>query len=85
MSTTDPPTTDQKPVVQAIADKSMPVALLLAIFISPVAYYYVGRTKLAIVNLLTLNYLLLGIVIVPIHVYKIISDAESEIGDQRAR
>ncbi|WP_340102170.1 hypothetical protein [Salinibaculum salinum] len=85
MSTTDPPSTDQKPVVQAIADKSTPVALLLAVFISPVAYYYVGRTKLAIVNFLTLNYLLLGIVIVPIHVYKIISDAESEIGDQRAR
>ncbi|WP_239642092.1 hypothetical protein [Natrinema versiforme] len=58
----------------------MPVALLLALVLSPAAYYYVGRTKLAVINLLTLNYLLLGIVIVPIHVYTIITGARNEQG-----
>ena len=67
---------------QAIADKSTPVAILLSLVLSPVAYYYVGRTKLAILNLLTLNYLLLGMVIVPVHVYKIISDAQAEVSGQ---
>ncbi len=58
------------------------MAVLLALVLSPVAYYYVGRTKLAVINLLTLNYLLLGIVVVPIHVYKIINDAQNERDDQ---
>lgn len=44
--------------------------------LSPVAYYYVGRTKLAVINLLTINYLMLGIVITPIHVYSILSGAD---------
>jgi len=65
--------------MRATAEKSKAVAILLALFLSPVAYYYVGRTKLAVVNFLTLNYLLLGIVVVPIHVYKIVSDAETEL------
>ncbi|SFS92390.1 hypothetical protein [Halostagnicola kamekurae] len=76
--TTNSSPADDGAHAQAIADKSFPVAILLSIVLSPVAYYYVGRTRLAILNLLTLNYLLLGIVIVPIHVYKIISDAQAE-------
>ena len=76
MSTEDPLRDEQTQAEQAIANKSTPVALLLAIFFSPVAYYYVGRTKLAIINLLTLNYLLLGVVAVPVHVYLIMSDAK---------
>jgi hypothetical protein len=65
--------------VQAIADKSTVTAVILALVLSPVAYYYVGRTKLAILNLITLNYLMLGIVAVPVHVYKIINDAEQAL------
>ncbi len=61
---------------QALANKSTVTAMLLAVFLAPVAYYYVGRTKLAVLNLITLNYLLLGIIIVPVHVYKILSDAK---------
>ncbi|WP_254763393.1 TM2 domain-containing protein [Natrinema marinum] len=77
-----PPADDNGHQAQAIADKSTPMAVLLALVLSPVAYYYVGRTKLAVINLLTLNYLLLGIVVVPIHVYKIINDAQNERDDQ---
>ncbi len=57
------------------ADRSTAVTLLLSVFISPLGYYYVGRRKLALVNLLTLNYLALGFVAVPIHTYLITLDA----------
>ncbi|WP_256392966.1 hypothetical protein [Natronoarchaeum rubrum] len=80
MATNSAPADDTGRDAQVIADKSVPVAILLALVLSPVAYYYVGRTKLAVINLLTLNYLMLGIVAVPVHVYKIISDARNERG-----
>jgi len=49
------------------------------LFISPLAYHYIGKRGLAVLNLFTLNYLLLGIVVVPIHVFKLITDARSEL------
>jgi len=58
------------------ADRSTAVTLLLSVLVSPLGYYYVGRTKLALVNLLTLNYLGLGLVVVPIHTHLITLDAE---------
>jgi hypothetical protein len=58
------------------ADRSTAVTLLLSVFVSPLGYYYVGRRKLALVNLLTLNYLALGFVAVPIHTYLLTLDAE---------
>jgi len=81
MSTTNTSTDENRTATAANAEKSTPVAILLAVFVSPLAYYYVGRTKLAVINLLTFNYLLLGIVIVPIHVYKIIANAEKNAGE----
>lgn len=84
MATNKSPADDDGKHAQALADKSTPVAILLALVLSPLAYYYVGRTKLAVINFITLNYLLLGIVIVPLHVYKIISDAKADRGAQTA-
>ena len=60
---------------QPLADKSTPVAIVLAVLLAPAAYLYVGKTKWAVINLLTANYLLLGFIIAPIHVYTIIGDA----------
>jgi hypothetical protein len=78
MATTDSPADDRTRNAQALEDKSTAVAILLALFVSPLAYYYVGRTKLAVINFLTLNYLLLGIVVVPVHTYKILADARRD-------
>jgi hypothetical protein len=78
MVTNSSPADDDGRSGRATAETSLPVALLLAFVLSPAAYYYVGRTKLAVINLLTLNYLLLGIVIVPIHVYTIVTGARKE-------
>lgn len=65
--------------LQKVARKSPGVAVLLGFLLSPAGYWYVGRTGLAAVNLLTFNYLLLGLIIVPFHSYKIIKDAREEL------
>jgi len=79
MTTNNPRIESQQEEFQNRANKSIPVALLLALFISPLAYHYIGKRGLAVLNLFTLNYLLLGIVVVPIHVFKLITDARSEL------
>ncbi|WP_353635531.1 zinc ribbon domain-containing protein (plasmid) [Halobacterium sp. NMX12-1] len=65
--------------LQKVARKSPGVAVALGFLLAPAGYWYVGRTGLAAVNFLTLNYLLLGIIIVPFHSYKIIKDAREEL------
>jgi hypothetical protein len=77
MSHNNPSAGEQQSESSSVADKSVPVAVLLGLTISPLAYYYVGKTKLAILNLVTLNWIGLGIVATPIHVYKIIDNAGS--------
>lgn len=65
--------------LQKLARKSKPVTAILGFLISPVGYLMVGRTGLAIINLLTANYLLFGFIIVPIHTWRIISNAREEL------
>ena len=58
--------------VEGSVDKSknMFLAMSLAIFFPPVAYLYFRNYKLAIINILTINYFGLGFFIVPYHCYK---------------
>ena len=79
MTTANAASDDDRAELRATAEKSKAVAVVLGLGLWPVAYYYVGRKKLAAINLLTLNYLMLGVFIVPVHVYKIVSDAESKL------
>lgn len=65
--------------LQKVARKSPVTAVILALLLTPTSYWYVGRTGLALVNLLTFNYLLLGFIIVPIHSYMIIQNAREEL------
>lgn len=69
----------QRHELQNVAEKSTTTAVLLGIFISPLGYWYANENMLALINFLTLNYLLLGIIIVPIHSRKIILDAREEL------
>lgn len=65
--------------LERIANKDTTVAILLGIFISPLGYVYAGSWAWAAINFFTLNYLLLGIIIVPIHARKMILDANEEL------
>ncbi|WP_222919401.1 zinc ribbon domain-containing protein [Natrinema sp. SYSU A 869] len=64
---------------EKIANKDITTIMLVSFLLTPVGYYMVGKTGLAIINFLTLNYFLLGIVIVPFHTRKIIKDSRSEL------
>ncbi|WP_435183838.1 hypothetical protein [Halobellus sp. EA9] len=63
------------------AEKNLLVAALLGFLAGPIGYYYVGRTKLAVINLLTLNYLLTGILLVPVHAAWTIKSARDRLDD----
>lgn len=65
--------------LEKIASKDKATVLIVGFLLSPVAYWMIGKRTLAIVNFLTLNYFLLGVVVVPVHCYSIISDAEEEL------
>ena len=65
--------------LEKIANKSVGVTVVLGILISPLGYVMLGKWGLAAINFITLNYVLLGPIIVPIHCYKIIQNANEEL------
>ena len=62
-----------------LAQKNMRVVMAWSFFITPVGYLKVGKTGLALINLLTANFLLLGPLIVPFHTRKMIKDARKRV------
>jgi hypothetical protein len=65
--------------LEKIANKDKTTVIIVSILLTPVGYYMLGKTGLALLNFFTLNYILLGPVIVPIHANKIINDAQEEL------
>jgi hypothetical protein len=65
--------------LQKVARKDQATTAMVSFLIPFVGYLMVGKTTLAIINILTLNYLLTGFVVVPIHTYKIIGNAQDEL------
>lgn len=65
--------------LEKIASKDKTTIILLGIFITPLGYWMIGKKGLALVNFITLNYFLLGWIIVPIHCNKMINDARKEL------
>lgn len=66
---------------EKIARKDLNTNVLLGIFLPPIAYVNLGKPLLAVVNLITFNYLLLGFIVVPYHAYAIIRDARERVLD----
>lgn len=65
--------------LRRLAEKNTAIAVFLGLFLPPVAYLYVGKPRGAVLNLLTLNYLMLGVVIVPLRVRTAILSARREL------
>jgi hypothetical protein len=53
--------------------------MLWGFLLTPVGYLKVGKTKLAIINFVTLNYIFLGPIIVPFHTRKMILEARERV------
>lgn len=65
--------------LEELARKKKGVAGVLGFLLGPLGYVYVGKWGLALICLLTFNYALLGIVIVPIHTRRMIESARQEL------
>jgi hypothetical protein len=55
---------------------------VLSLFVPPLAYVEVGKPGYAIVNFLTANFLLLGLVVVPFHTHATVSEAREQLRDE---
>lgn len=67
--------------LESIANKDVTTVMLVSFLITPVGYLMIGKVGLAVINFFTLNYLLLGVIIVPFHTRKIIKDARAQLRD----
>lgn len=65
--------------LEKMANKSTGTTVLVALLITPLAYWMIGKKMLALINFLTLNYFFFGFIIVPIHCYVMINNAEKEL------
>lgn len=65
--------------LEKVASKDITTTILWSLLITPVGYLKVGKTGLALLNFFTMNYLLLGFIIVPFHTRKMIKDAREEL------
>jgi hypothetical protein len=69
--------------MERMASKSVLVAVILGSLGGPLGYIYVGKWNFAVINVFTLNYLLVGIVIVPLHTTSMILSARKRVHDSR--
>lgn len=65
--------------LESLADKNKDIAVILGLLLGPIGYVYVGQWRWAVINLVTLNYLMLGIVIVPIHLLLLIRRSRKKL------
>lgn len=64
---------------QKMASKDKAMAIILGFLLGPLGYAYVGKWGLAVVNALTLNYFMFGVIIVPLHTWYMIEQSEREL------
>lgn len=65
--------------LEAIRAKNVWFGALLGLLLGPLGYVYLGQWRWAVINFFIFNYLLLGIIIVPLHVLSIHSSAKREL------
>jgi len=65
--------------LEKIASQDITTTMLWGLLITPIGYLKVGKSGLAILNFFTLNYFLLGFIIVPLHTRQMIKDARDEL------
>lgn len=69
----------RKAELRTLAEKSSILAVFLGLLVPPIAYVYIGKYRLAALNFITMNYFMLGIVIVPLQTRNTIVDARREL------
>lgn len=65
--------------LQKVAGKDKGVVAVVSFLLPFVGYLMIGKTGLAVINFITLNYFLTGFLVVPIHTVRIIGNARDEL------
>jgi len=65
--------------LERLASKDKGTVVVVGLLLTPLAYWMVDRKLLAVLNFITFNFLFMGFLIVPIHCYSIIENAEGEL------
>lgn len=65
--------------LERLASKDKGTVVVVGLLLTPLAYWMVDRKLLAVLNFITFNFLFMGFLIVPIHCYSIIENAEKEL------
>lgn len=65
--------------LEQTAERSKFLAVLLGLLLPPCGYIYAGSWRWTAINVLTLNYMLLGFIIVPIHCYLMIRNSRKQL------
>lgn len=71
------PDIDRK--TQRIAQKNTGIAIMLGLFFGPLGYVYLRAWRMVLLNVVTLNFFLFGIILVPIHCGSIIRTARKDV------
>ena len=69
----------RKGELEGVASKSVWLAVLIGLLGGPLGYIYVGSWRWAVINFVTLNYLLTGIVLVPLHTTTMITESRAKV------
>ena len=59
--------------------KNKIISMVLAFFCAPVAYAYLKKYDFMLISMLTLNFLLLGFIVAPLHLYYSYNQAEQKL------
>ncbi|MFH1306329.1 MAG: hypothetical protein ABIH83_01570 [Candidatus Micrarchaeota archaeon] len=62
-----------------ITSKNKWIAVLLGLILGPAGYAYIKKYEHAFISLITLNYFLIGFILVPVHIYMLYTDAEEKV------
>lgn len=72
--------------LETIAGRSQSLAIILGLFLPPLAYLYVKKPGWALLNLLTLNFGIVGgLLIVPYHTASTIDSARDQLASDAER
>ena len=78
--------TDQRLAeMEKLGSRSAILGIIIGSLLGPIGYVYAGQWRWAIINFFTLNYLFLGVVLVPVHVTAMIWGAKMKVRRERRR
>lgn len=78
--------TDQRLAeMEKLGSRSAVLGSIIGFLLGPIGYVYAGQWRWAVINFITLNYLLLGVVLVPVHVTAMIWGAKMKVRRERKR